>query len=344
MREANVLITAVGGGVGQSIMKALRMSRLDCRITTMDSNPLSAGLYRAESSYIVPPAHSQDYIQRIIQICKSQKIHAVFAGSDPELPVLAERRGFIEGETGAKVIISSPEVIRIGNDKWETFQFLRRSGFKAPQTFLPHQDEEIRAFLAKKGFPLIIKPRTGSASRGVYRANSLEELRVFVNRSDDAIIQEYVGTEEEEFTSGFFMTRDNRIAGVITIQRELCSGTTYRAIIDRFPAIEESVKEIGNRLRPYGPCNFQMRIVDGLPVVIEINPRFSGTTVMRARFGFNEAEAAIRHFVFGEVVDLTYSTGIALRYWNEVYVSRSDFEQLKSTGSISHPKSDTTHF
>ncbi|MBN2410751.1 ATP-grasp domain-containing protein [candidate division KSB1 bacterium] len=343
MNEVNVLVTAVGGGVGQSIMKALKMCGLGCRIITMDCNPLSAGLYRADSGYITPSVHSQNYIEKIIQICKEQNIHALLIGCDPELPVLAQHKEIIEQETNARVIVSSPKVIKIGNDKWETFLFLKRNGFNAPHTFLPHQEKEIKEFLAQKGFPVIIKPRSGSASRGVNIAYNYDELQVFVKRNNNTIIQEYVGTEDQEYTSGLFMTRDNKIAGVITIKRELYCGTTYRAIIDHFPDIEEKVRQIGNRLKPYGPCNFQMRISDGQPVVIEINPRFSGTTVMRAKFGFNETEAAIRHFVFGEDVgEMTFNTGIALRYWNEVYISVNDFKQLQSKGSISHPKSETT--
>jgi carbamoyl-phosphate synthase large subunit len=80
----------------------------------------------------------------------------------------------------------------------------------------------------------------------------------------------------------------------------------------------------------------QLRQRDGQPVPFEINPRFSGTTAVRARMGFNEVDAAIRHFVLGEDAPSLagVKTGIALRYWNEVYVPSDAVAALRRDGRL----------
>jgi len=83
-----------------------------------------------------------------------------------------------------------------------------------------------------------------------------------------------------------------------------------------------------------------MRLHGGRAVCFEINVRFSGTTPVRARFGFNDVEAALRHYVLAEAaVDLPLITnGIALRYWNEAYVSTEAKTQFDQFGKLNQPK------
>ena len=55
--------------------------------------------------------------------------------------------------------------------------------------------------------------------------------------------------------------------------------------------------------------------------IFEINPRCSSSTVMRAFYGFNEPEMALRTMVLEEkVTPRPLSTGIALRMWDEIYI------------------------
>jgi carbamoyl-phosphate synthase large subunit len=50
---------------------------------------------------------------------------------------------------------------------------------------------------------------------------------------------------------------------------------------------------MANALGSVGPLNIQGRLDNGEFVAFEINPRFSGTTPMRAMAGFNEPELLI---------------------------------------------------
>ncbi|OGO21393.1 MAG: hypothetical protein A2144_00285 [Chloroflexi bacterium RBG_16_50_9] len=331
----NVLVTASGGGTGQSIIKALRLSRLKTNIITTDINPLSAGLYRGNKGYLVPPATSPRYVEVLIDICKKEAIDVVLVGSDPELPVLSAYKEQIETATGSKVVVSPPGVIEISRDKWNTYLFLKENGFPHPRSALPDKMWEL---VDEVGFPVIIKPRAGSASKDVYKLTNRDELAALLTRVNDPMIQEYIGSETEEYTSGAVMF-DTQILGVISVKRELKGGMSYRAFADNYKQIEAMVSNIVTALRPFGPCNLQMRMAGDIPVTFEINTRFSGTTAFRAALGFNEVESALRFVLFGEKQPLNYQRGIAIRYWNEVYINYEDYEKLKDKQVIENSNS-----
>jgi len=330
----NILVTGTGGGVGQSIIKALHISKIDCRIISTDSNPLAVGIYRGDSGYLIPTANSPNFIDTIIDICEQESIDVIFIGSDPELPYFAANKNRIEEKTGTKVVVSSPEVIKIGYDKWMTYRFLRENNLPYPRSSLP---EKMYELIDEVNYPIIIKPRTGSASRDVFLAKNEEELKIFIKRVDNPIVQEYLKPEEEEYTSGAIVFGDD-ILGVITMKRELKCGSTYRAFIDDYEIVRSAVINAAKLLKPFGPSNFQMRVTERGPVIFEINPRFSGTTALRAGAGFNEPEAVINYILFDKTSQMDYQRGlIALRYWNEIYIPSEYYLKLRTDKVIKDP-------
>jgi len=181
----------------------------------------------------------------------------------------------------------------------------------------------------------VAKPRRGKGSAGVSVVESRQELGAFLGRPD-YVIEQRLGDDNSEFTVGCFSDRAGQVRGSIAMRRELLQGTTSRAIVGDFPAIREEAVRIARQLKPIGPCNVQLRLHEGTPTCFEINVRFSGTTSMRARFGFNDVEAALRHYVLDEpAVDLPRVTeGIVVRYWNELYVDAAASAALEATGAL----------
>ena len=170
------------------------------------------------------------------------------------------------------------------------------------------------------------------------------EFEVIQKITEDPITQEYLGSEDKEYTSGVFFSNDSMMKGIITMKRELLCETTYRAIVDCYEEVKAEVKKVADALGELGvigPFNMQMRLTKRGAVTFEINPRFSGTTVFRAKMGFNEPELAIRHFLLGEEIgELQYKKGVVMRYWEEVYTSIDEFERLKREKKIWHSKSE----
>jgi len=114
------------------------------------------------------------------------------------------------------------------------------------------------------------------------------------------------------------------------MRRRLQHGTSvFTEIVDQ-PSLHEAARRIAETLRPVGPCNMQFRMHEGRPVCFELNIRFSGTTPIRAHFGFTDVDAAIDHFVLDQpMCALPHLTsGRAIRYWDEVYPSEAEYQRL----------------
>jgi carbamoyl-phosphate synthase large subunit len=326
-----VLVTGVGGGVGQSVMKALRASSLAPYVIAADAEPLAAGLYRADAAALVPVATDPAYVEAVVAIARRHSVNAIIPGSDPELPVLARSRESIEAATGAVVIVSDPLTVEIGWDKARTVAFLKEQGLAFPRSATDLG--EARTLGRDNGYPLVVKPRFGSASRGVVTVADENELERAWSATADPIAQERLNGDE--CTCGTFVDRDGIVRGVIVLRRTLAGGATYRAAVERNAGVEAYISQIATALRARGPVNVQLRVGPTGPVAFEFNPRFSGTTGARTAAGFNEVEAALRHWVLGEPVgELTGRPMTILRYWNEVFVSTDRVAELRSTGEI----------
>jgi carbamoyl-phosphate synthase large subunit len=331
----NVLVLGVGGNVSQGILKALAISKLPCRVIGACISSLSFGLYTVDQAYISPAASDPAFLDWLIRLCGTEQVHAILSGVEPVLTVLAVAAEHIYTETGAICIVSAPECLAIGNDKLHTAQWLRDSGFSFPQSADAANSEGVDSLVRECGYPLIAKPRNGKGAHGVLELRNDEELRTATTKNA-YVIQEYLGHPHQEYTVGCFSDREWMVRGALVMRRDLREGTTYRAEAGLFPDVRKEALGIAEALRPMGPCNIQMRVHNGRAVCFEINVRFSGTAPIRARLGFNDVEAALRHYVLAEpAADLPLITsGIALRYWNEAYVNAEAQTQLDERGML----------
>jgi len=73
-------------------------------------------------------------------------------------------------------VISSPEVIRLCLDKYDTYLYLKRMGLPSPTTFVDLNEAHQAIASGEFNFPLILKPRCGQGSVFLEVAHSLEEL------------------------------------------------------------------------------------------------------------------------------------------------------------------------
>ncbi len=318
-----VAVSGVGGGVGQSIMKALTISSLPVEIYSADVQPLSAGLFRGIEGVLLPKPEDPGGIDRWEHWLAEQEIDALIPGSDHDLISLASVRDEWKSRDVCQVLVSDLNLVRICRDKALTHQKLQSEGLPVPKSAWDLSMKDAVSWAKSVGYPIVIKPRSGFASRNVHIVQDEEELKFYFPRTPNPILQEYLrsGDKEEEFTCAVFVDREGTVAGTFMARRELSAGTTYRAEVNFWPEIHELLLAIGTALRPRGPMNVQLRFSGGRPVPFELNIRCSGTSAIRAYFGYNEPEMLLRHYVMGEPLESPkVRTGYAFRYWNEIFL------------------------
>lgn len=337
-RKLSILVLACGGGVSHGILKALRHSGISCRVVGADIAPWKAGLYTVDTSYVSPWAKDEAFLDWLTEICRSESIDAVLCGAEPVLRVLARHKDAIEKSTGAVCMVTDYDRFMIGDDKLIGCQWLKDEGLNYPDFAASEDGREVERLVQSYGFPLLGKPRSGGSAQGVIRIESEADLN-YVRTKEHYIIQELLGDEESEYTAGCFCDEKGTLRGVIVFRRFLQHGTSVFVEAGEFPEVREEAQRIASALKAHGPCNLQFRLDKGRVVCFELNIRFSGTTPIRAHFGYNEVEAALRCFVLGETdVDLPRVTeGVMMRYWNEIYADPAAYEVLKREGKLSSP-------
>lgn len=318
-----VAISGVGGGVGQSILKALTLSSLPVDVLALDVQPYSAGLYLAEDSEVVPKPESPGGLAHWENVLRDREIDALIPGSDHDLVALSSVREHWGAAGVCQVLVSDPELVSICRDKAATCQVLQKKGLPAPVSVWGLSLDETLAWADRQGYPLVIKPRRGYASRQVNIVTNAEELRFFFPRTNEPIIQELLNLSgtAEEYTCSVFVDQSGQPTATFMARRELSGGATYRAEIGYWPEIDELLRKIGRAFQPTGVMNVQLRQTDSGPVPFELNIRCSGTSAIRAYFGYNEPEMLLRHYVLGEDIRVFPArTGYVFRYWNEVFL------------------------
>lgn len=308
----NVLITGAGSVLGQSIYKAI--SGFDHNIYFTNSDELGAGLYFRNvcGTEIVPLASEPEYLDRIHQYVLKNNIDIIFPGTQHELRKLSEY-----GEQNRKVAVHSPGMLQIALDKYETSKFFLRHRIQGPRTVLLDQIEEAE-------FPVVIKPRTNSASRDINILSSLEEFNRESFQSDEYIVQSYI--EGDEYTCGCYIDRYTKYISTIILKRELTrEGASGRGEVVSKQIIDDYVKQIATAFMEegieFGHLNIQLRLRDDIPFCFEINGRLSSTEAPKAKLGFNSVRAYVHNIVFEkEYNGFRPRMGMRfLRFYDEVY-------------------------
>ena len=275
-------ITGTGGGVGQSILKSLYNTGY--KIVALDSELLGTGLYAAPISYLIPFANKPEYISTLLNICTKENISLLFPGLDAELASLSLNRKAFEA-IGTTVVVSSPKVIELSNDKQLMYNILINAEIDVPFTA-----QLKKTTMEQIKFPIIIKQMVGgSRSQNVFLLKNKNEWDSIIikikGNSDNFIVQDYI--EGDEYTCGT-VNLGNSCKGVIVMRRILRDGDTYKCFTENDTVIESTIRKVVEEIKPFGACNIQLRMKDDKPFIFDINARCSGTTSARTLCGFNE--------------------------------------------------------
>ena len=164
-------------------------------VIATDMSDIAPAIYDADKFFLTPKIDDENYIDKLIEICKKEKVSAVFSLIDPELSLIAKNKDrFLE--IGVIPIVSKYEVVELAFDKYEMYKYLISNGFKTAKTYI--NKEDFYQDLEKKiiDFPVFVKPVRGSASLNISKVTCKKELDLLFELYDDLIIQEFLNGQE----------------------------------------------------------------------------------------------------------------------------------------------------
>jgi len=320
MEAKKVLVTGIGGNVGQGILRNIRDSFPKVSIVGVDIAPFTSGNYLCDKTYQVPYSYEDTYIEVINEIVERENIDLIIPSTDYEVYYLALNRDNIN----AIVVASDFKIAKLYLDKYETFLYHKENNIPFAQSWLPEEydfsQEEI-----------IAKPREGRGSRGI-----------LINPSNPKdlpkgyMIQPLL--KGKEITTAVYVTKENIIHSIFTMERELTNGTTSKSkvLFDYDDLLKDIIQRMINLGGLKGSFNLQSIVTKtGEIIPFEVNCRISGTNSIRHNLGFQDVKYALQEYLFNEKPDkATPIKGIATRILLDViYPEISDESELNNLSS-----------
>lgn len=287
-----VLITGIGGDVGQGIATILREQWPGCRRIGIDIHERHGGGLFVDQFLVAPPVSHPSYNAWLGDVIVREEVHICIPTSEAELIHLSGKGLSALGP--ATLVMANPTAIAVGSDKLRTSEFLATAGIPAPWT-VPAE-----AFGPEVALPCIFKPRRSAGSKGIFVCRSPDDVVVYRDRYPAAVLQELLLPADREVTCAVYRDRSGAIA-VLQLLRTLVGGFTGWAQAIDDAEVAAQCRRIAEALDLRGSINVQLRLTETGPRIFEINPRFSSTVLIRHRMGFCDLVWSVQE-ALGETV------------------------------------------
>jgi biotin carboxylase len=312
----NLLVTNTRNAQAYGIVRALRPYARKIVVTMEGDNRLAARLSHAANSRLVDkryhvPSPMKDwregriqrensereeaYIQAVLKICEQEKIDTILPSFDPHVYVFSKNKERFQ-RAGAIIPIPDYEGVITALDKYRTIRLAQEVGFPCPRTYLAESQDDLRRIAEEVGFPLVVKPRFTSGGRGTQVVNNFsalsEKTRLVREKHGIPIIQEYTpGKHNLNFQ--FILNRNGECRSVVCdtnwylfrIVQNLSPGGESLA---PSPYVADAVRLVQS-VGLWGGGSVQTKIDhrDGIPKLMEINPRLGVNLWRRTELGIN---------------------------------------------------------
>lgn len=321
MDRKNVLVTGIGGNVGQGIIRNIRSTKYNVRVIGTNVVEFSAGNHLCDAFHKVPYAVDKSYIATIQQIVKNEQIDLIIPSTDYESSGLAQNRAEID------TVISSSDgdTCAIYLDKYETY--LHHAKYEIPfaKAVLPSKyDGSFKEH--------ILKPKGGRGSRRLHI--NPEAWTEFNDK--EYMVQELI--RGIEITCAFYVDKKQQLHGMITFERELENGATNQCVVvDQYDdRLLEIIHKMMQHAKFSGAANLQSIVTqEGEIIPFEINCRISGTNSIRTNFGFKDVQYTLQEYLYEQSPEpVSITKGSAVRILMDViYPNQTDLNALEDNSA-----------
>lgn len=232
--------------------------------------------------YPDPETHTEEFITYLIEFVKKNDVEMIIPVRDAATLALSKHKAELSEFT--KIPVGEYEMLLKARDKAETIKIAERLGIPHPKTNYadnPDFDEIKRDF----AFPVMIKARKSSGSRGIVYLESPENIEEIYKKTTKeygpCMIQEFIPAGG---AYGVSMLFDNGVEKAIFTHKRLreypiSGGPSTLRLSVRHAEAEEYARKILEHLRWHGVAMVEFRIDsrDNKPKLMEINPRFWGS-------------------------------------------------------------------
>lgn len=325
-KKEAILITSATSGVGIAFLDSIRGRRGRLYLIGVGTDLTNQFTHEFDLFLKSPSTLSEDFPKFIEELCLTYKVKIVITGRDDDLSVLGD---FHDDPKSPIFLQSGPGwLVNIFRDKYLAHNWCKERNIEfasSVSTDDPLLKEKLNSLIIESGFPLILKPRKGDGSRGVFVLRNSEDLANAVKLSNH-VIQSFIGTIPSsnlepnlDFGIPLFWNFPELSQAVIVfvidkLQKSgeffTCEAVHRQGIVQNMRKLNDAeLTNLGSRILAelitvgfHGICGFSvMKSSKGIWQTIEINSRFSGGTSSRKLLGFDEVAKTL-NLLFGREI------------------------------------------
>lgn len=353
MKDITVLLSACNSPTMPGLIKCIKNNgERNIRIIGIDMSEEPSAKYLVDKFYRVPSAEDPSYADIVLSICKNEDVDIYFPNISMEVSALAIRMDEFN-EAGVILSISSQESVDIANNKLHTYQIMKENNIPVPKFYPVHNIEDFIQGCKEMGYPekaVCLKIVSGSGSRGVRIIDSnRSRYQIFKNEKPNSFFTSYedmlsvlreVDVLDEmmlvEYMPGIEYTVDllaDNGKVLYQVGREntvsLMSIAQESTLVLNTHAYDVA-KSVVNLLKMDGNIGFDfMKNEEGLPVLMDINPRITATVSVIAAGGVNLPYLRIKQLLGEELPELTVNYGVRLkRRYHEMFTDKDGNEVI----------------
>ncbi len=343
MKDLTVLITAAGNVYMPGTIACLRKNgERKVRIIGVDMNADDTILQMCDVTYQVPKANDPEYIDALLNICSKEKVDVLLPIMSAELEKLAEHKKRFE-EMGTMVSVSDVDSLAIANDKLKLLDFISEKGLPCADYSCVNSIEEFNNVAEKLGYPekkICVKAIKGSGSRGFRIIDeSVSQLGLFLNDKPTSerislkdmnktlceaevfpklLLMEYL--PGNEYSVDLLADKGKVLYSCCRKSLRMENSIMLEAEIVDNPEALSLCNDITALLGLDGNIGFDIKErYDGVPMIMECNPRITAGVPFFERAGVNLPYLCIKKLLGEELPSVEPEYGkIVRRRWTEM--------------------------
>lgn len=200
-----IMITGAGGPASVNFTMSLRIAPEKMFLIGTEANEHFVNLAKTDKCYLASRATDPDYIDRLNEIIKQEKIEFLHPQTDIEVLTVGRNRQKIEANT----FLPSQKAIEICQDKFLATRAWQKKGIETAKVLEIRDEKDIDRAFDELEKPLWIRAKHGAGGRGSTPAENKETALAWIKywksrgKPWEFIAQEYLGGRNVAFHSLF---------------------------------------------------------------------------------------------------------------------------------------------
>lgn len=339
-----VLVTGVGApgirGTLFCLRKGAEAEGVTLHIVGTDINQGTVGSFMVDKFIQIEPPESKKYVNDMLNICVDESVDIVLPQTTRELYPLAWNKHLFEALC-IKVMVSDAPVIDRAINKFAVLSEFEALDFPIPNYQMCASMSRFIEIVCKMGYPdvpVAVKPPFSNGMRGfrVLRIGAWNVKRFLEEKPDgseisleqfcrdlngsgewpELLVMEYL--PGPEYSVDAFIGEKVRVA-IPRLRQKIRSGISFDTVIEQRTDITQWTLQYGEDVGLRYAFGLQYKLdKDGVPKVLECNPRVQGTMVASYFAGANMIWMSVKELMGEPVKNVTVTDASFQRYWGGI--------------------------